>query len=412
MASGRQCPTMRIAYVAPYQGPALVKTRPSLHNLSLAGRVKVQLIAELLHDLGHEVEVISQGPVDRRQLRFYPGFLDPQPFHPDIPVTYLSALPIRYLTALWESWRVRRLLRARHSARPFDLAIIYNLKAAQLECARLAATELRIPVVLEYEDDSFSDVRGRQDHGALSGWRGRRLRNALASLSGAMAPSPVLLDQCPASVPKLLIRAVVNREILRLRDAQWPKQKWVAFSGTLENAQGLMQTVAAWRQIQPDGWQLHIAGQGPLEADLRNEAAGDPSIVFHGLLDRAANARLLCSATIGLNPQDVTAVPGNTFAFKIVEYLAAGAHVVTTPRGPVEPELEAGITYIPDNSPTTLVACLRQLLTGGAPAPALARAEMAARQIYGPAQLSAALRSLLNGTIAKTAAAQKVTAHV
>ena len=82
----------------------LVNRRPCMHNLSLAARVKVQLIAELLHKSSHEVEIISQGALEPRtpggapRSRFYPAFSEEQTFHPDIPVHYLSALDVRYLT--------------------------------------------------------------------------------------------------------------------------------------------------------------------------------------------------------------------------------------------------------------------------------------------------------------------------
>jgi len=68
-------------------------------------------------------------------------------------------------------------------------------------------------------------------------------------------------------------------------------------------------------------------------------------------------------ATIGINPHHVSETPGNVFAFKIIEYLASGAHVITTPMGPLEKELEAGVTYMPDNSPATIAAAL-ELVSG------------------------------------------------
>ena len=91
-------------------------------------------------------------------------------------------------------------------------------------------------------------------------------------------------------------------------------------------------------------------------------ARGDDSIVFHGMLDRAQNAALLSTALIGINPHDVSSTPGNVFAFKIIEYLAAGAHVVTTPMGDLEAELEYGITYIPDNSIETIALALKKVI--------------------------------------------------
>ena len=77
---------MRIAYIAHYQGPDLMTRRPCLHNLSLANKVKIELIAELLKQSAHQVEILSQGEVDRYECRFYPAFAETQLFHPDIPV--------------------------------------------------------------------------------------------------------------------------------------------------------------------------------------------------------------------------------------------------------------------------------------------------------------------------------------
>ena len=54
---------MRIAYVAPYQGPTLLKRRPIFRNLSLGARAKVELIADLLQKHSHTLEILSQGEV-------------------------------------------------------------------------------------------------------------------------------------------------------------------------------------------------------------------------------------------------------------------------------------------------------------------------------------------------------------
>ena len=62
---------MRIAYVAPYQGPGLLQSRPSLANLALAGNLKIELVADLLHQHGHDVEIISQGEVVENSLRYF-----------------------------------------------------------------------------------------------------------------------------------------------------------------------------------------------------------------------------------------------------------------------------------------------------------------------------------------------------
>src|SRR5437667_9291765 len=94
---------MRIAYIAPYQGSTLEKRRAIVRNLSLAARVKIGLIAELLQRSSHHVEVLSQGEVIEHKWKFYPAFREPDPFHADVPVYYSSALPVKFLNGFWSS---------------------------------------------------------------------------------------------------------------------------------------------------------------------------------------------------------------------------------------------------------------------------------------------------------------------
>jgi glycosyltransferase involved in cell wall biosynthesis len=397
---------MRIAYIANYQGPSLVKDRPCLHNFSLAARVKIQLISELLQRSAHEVEIISQGSLqplvgaEKLRFRFYPAAEEAERFHPDIPVHYVSALSVRFLIGAWEGLQTQRMLKARHEARPYDAVILYNMQRAQMGCAFYALRDLGLPVVLQYEDDAFVNVHGRVTGGLMTQYHRRICRKVLKSVSGGFAVSPYLTSQFPAETPTFVLRGMVSNELLRAsQEAMGRKKNWVVFSGTHESTQGLEQTVKAWRMLDMPHWELHIAGHGPLTLTLQTMAQGAPNIVFHGLLNREQNARLISDAKVGMNPQDVTTTPGNVFAFKIVEYLAAGAHVITTPRGTLEKELEAGVSYIPDNSPDTIAACLKRVIEGRRYERTAIEATL---RTYGPAAVSQALNGLLQKVTAKS----------
>jgi len=357
---------MRIAYIAPYQGPALKARRPITLNLSLAGSVKMEGIARMLRASGHEVEIFSQGEVVELALKYYPGFTEPVRFHPDIPVTYSSALPVRYLNGLWQGSRLLSLFKARHHAAPFDLVIIYNLKVPQVMCAEYARQRPGLPVVLEYEDDNFLDIDGQPGRGLRPGYV-RRARKVMSSVAGGLACSPHLLAQLPANVPQLLVRGVVGEEIMRAcGKTAAEKKNWVLFSGTLYRTKGVAPLIKAWPQAQLAGWELHLAGDGEDMASLKQLAAGHSDIIFHGLVRPPGLAELTSLARICINPHDLSRQPGNVFAFKIIEYLAAGAHVISTPMGAVEKELAAGITFMPDNTPETIARTLRQVVQSGA----------------------------------------------
>lgn len=390
---------MRIAYISPYQGQTLGERRPILHNLSLAGNLKIELISELLRRGRHEVEVLSQGEVVQRGFRFYPAFCEPEPFDSQIPVFYSSALPIRFVNGAWSSRRTLSLFKQRHRASPYDLVVVYNLKRPQVVCASYAVRHLGLPLVLEYEDDPFVDVSGNAERRLRSAFYQEAARQVMNSASGCVGVSPHLLSQVPASIPKLLLRGVVGEHILTVSKRPLAsRENWVVFSGTHYRSKGLEPLIAAWKMVNLRGWELHIAGRGELTARLEQTAENNKSIVFHGLLNRQENARLLGVAKIGINPHDVSRTPGNVFAFKIIEYLAAGAHCITTPMGALEPALETGITYMPDNSPETIATTLKQVIQ----ARQYERlAVQAAQQAYGPEAVSRSLdkflKQVLNG---------------
>src|SRR5215470_637186 len=96
---------MRIAYITPYQGPTLVEQRPIVRNRSMSNRVKIELIASMLRNNSHDVEVLSQGEVVDNEWKFYPSMSEQQPFHSDVPVYYASALPIRRVNGFWSDLR-------------------------------------------------------------------------------------------------------------------------------------------------------------------------------------------------------------------------------------------------------------------------------------------------------------------
>jgi glycosyltransferase involved in cell wall biosynthesis len=389
---------MRIAYIAPYQGPGLVKRRPSVQNLSLAARVKVEVIAELLHRSSHDVEIFSQGEVIELGPTFYPSFREPEPFHEDVPISYASALPMRFVNAIWSSLRTVQLFAKRHRTAPFDAVMVYNLKLAQINCAKHAALRLGLPVILEYEDDAFVDIAGQNE----SGFRARRHLSAVKTIfnliSGGIGVSPHLLAQLRCSIPKVLLRGVVCDEVASATKPLPPDRKnWVVFSGTFFRTKGLEQLITAWDMVGPPDWELHIAGDGELTERLHQMAASSRGIVFHGVLNRRENAVLLCSAKIGINPHDLSKTPGNVFAFKIIEYLAAGAHVISTPMGTLEPGLEGGMSYMPDNKAETIAATLKRVIESRSYERTAAEAAL---QTYGPEAVSRSLDELLHKVMA------------
>jgi glycosyltransferase involved in cell wall biosynthesis len=354
---------MRIAYIAPYHGPDLLKRRPIVHNRSLAATSKIEVTARLFLEKSHSVEVISQGEVVRSGSHFYPAFVETQRFHPEIPVYYLSALTIRFIRGWWEEMQALRLFKARHKAAPFDAVIIYNTKRAQLACANYARDRLGLPVLLSYEDDAFTNFTGEKANGILGAYNRWICQRVLNKLSGCYAVSPHLLSHVPDGVPKLLLRGVVDPAIVNTsQNMKSPKKNWVSFAGTHTKANGVGPLIDAWISMKLPEWELHIAGQGEDTAALQEKAAGRRDIVFHGVLRGQALADFLCSSKICISPTEVSRTPGNVFPSKIVDYLASGAHAIATPAGALEKEIENGLTYMPSNDSAVIATTIQQVI--------------------------------------------------
>ncbi|MFN0126414.1 MAG: glycosyltransferase [Verrucomicrobiales bacterium] len=323
--------------------------------------MKIGLITKALAENGHSVTMISQGEIVENHFKYYAGFCDTTEDFDGVPVYYASAVPIRRINGRWSAYQVQRLLARLHSENPFDCVIIYNLKMPQVYCALFAREVLRLPVLFEYEDDAFTPFPGEKASGLLHAWHQKRYRNVLRKVSGCMAVSPYLLAQTPENVPKLLIRGIVANEIEEAVQLYGrTKFNRVVFSGTHSLPQGLEQLIEAWQKSPLSGWELHIAGEGPLTPKLKSMASEDTSIVFHGLLSRMENAKLLVSAKLAIVPYNTFDNPGRGFAFKTIECLAAGLHVISTPMGEVEKELAEGMTIINDNNPETIVKALNR----------------------------------------------------
>jgi len=390
---------MRIAYVTPYQGPSLLQQRPIIKNRSLSNTVKMELVASVLAAGGHTVEIISQGEVVENQIHLYPAFSESKRFHPSIPISYASSLPVRRLNGLWSSWRTLQLFKSRHKVRPFDLVIILNMKEPQITCANYAIRALNIPVVLEYEDDAFVSVVGVTADGFVSALRDRIRRSLLGKISGCVAVSPHLLSQVSTSIPTMLLRGAVNADVIdacqRNREA---KRNWILFSGTHIESNGVGPLLDAWRSAPVADWELHITGYGQLTEALREKSKGIPNVVFHGLVTRATLVELMSQAQVCINPHAPSLTPGNVFAFKIIEYLAAGAHCVTTRMGTLEPDIETGISYMPDNSPATIARTLQNVIENRHYE---RRAVKATQDTYSAKAVSASLASLLREVVTR-----------
>jgi glycosyltransferase involved in cell wall biosynthesis len=273
--------------------------------------------------------------------------------------------------------RLRRLLRA---WRP-DVVHAHGVRAGAL--AAIAAAFTR-PTAHEARPAVIVTVHNAPPAGGLTGAIYRVLELIVArSADSVLCVSPDLEARMRAAGARRVARAVVPapappRDVpaepkVRGVSAETPPPVVLAV-GRLAPQKGfatLLAAAALWRDLQPPPL-LVIAGEGPLEAQLKRQAAAlGLAVQFAG--SRRDVPALLASAAVFVLPSLWEGQP-----LIVQEALRAGAPVVATRVGGT-PELtgENAALLVPPGDPERLAAAVRQVLTD----PALAeRLRQAARQ--------------------------------
>jgi glycosyltransferase involved in cell wall biosynthesis len=104
----------------------------------------------------------------------------------------------------------------------------------------------------------------------------------------------------------------------------------MTFLGALETRKGLADLLAAWRRggLGRQGWELAVAGAGPLRPELDRAAQADGSIRPLGLVGRAGVHRVLRETEVVVLPSRREGRWREQIGMSIVEGLAHGCHVV------------------------------------------------------------------------------------
>jgi glycosyltransferase involved in cell wall biosynthesis len=257
--------------------------------------------------------------------------------------------------------RLRRMLRA---WRP-DVAHAHGLRAGALTAVALAFVR---PTVYDARPALVVTVHNAPPAGGVTGAVYRVLERIVArSADSVLAVSPDLEDRMRAAGARRVGRALVpafppagvSAETPAAPDVD-PGRPLVLAVGRLAAQKGfgtLLEAAALWRDMKPEPLLL-IAGQGPLEAELKRQAARlRLDARFAGQRDDVP--ALLASAAVFVLPSLWEGQP-----LALQEALRAGVPIVATRVGGT-PELtgEDAAVLVPPGDPRRLADAVRAVLT-------------------------------------------------
>ena len=262
--------------------------------------------------------------------------------------------PLAWTWAFRGEWRVVELpeplwLRAL----PLTVSVGLAVRLADL----LHRRRTRVVTYAMENNDPMALLRGvpRQLHGAVFGvirWLGELIYDRIAFASAAASEcyraAEVLPVRCETALFEDLPEACTEHEGL-------DRSRRMAFIGALEPRKGLPDLLVAWRDagLAASGWELAIAGSGPLAGAVAKAVQADPSMVALGRIDRADVHKLLASSAVVVLPSRREGRWREQIGLPIVEGLAHGCHIVATPdTGLVDWLHRNGHTTLPDNFST------------------------------------------------------------
>jgi glycosyltransferase involved in cell wall biosynthesis len=267
--------------------------------------------------------------------------------------------------------RLARRVRDHVKGRDYDAVIghyLYPTAAMAHTAARLTGSKL---VLVVHGTDARSVKR--RDPWAAAARKALRSADLVVTVSSSLAET-VRDDLClPESTPIAIINMGIDDQVFRPDSSArrtlhlTASERVVLFVGNLVPVKGLTTLSTAFEALVRQGAadRLVIVGSGPLDRELREWSASDPSlagrVTLTGRIEQAEVARWMGAA-------DVLALPSENEGLGLVllEAMACGTPCVASRVGGI-PEIhdeQTGMLVIPGD-PDALSAALTKVIDGG-----------------------------------------------
>ena len=142
-----------------------------------------------------------------------------------------------------------------------------------------------------------------------------------------------------------------------------PKSVDVVFAGGISEENGVDRLIQAFFELRNSNARLIFYGAGPLVEDVRLAAVRDLRISYGGVLIGDELSRGLLSASLLVNPRPVGEEFAQTsFPSKLIEYMATGVPVLTTPLMCIPDDLNDCLYFTDGDSSECILKALVNVL--------------------------------------------------
>lgn len=165
------------------------------------------------------------------------------------------------------------------------------------------------------------------------------VKAALKGAHGVVALTQPLAKDFAANIPHLLLEGIVSElvestavSLAHISGLQVKDKKFkIMYAGGISHAYGVDVLIEAFKLIESNEFSLDLFGKGDLSDWVKEQAACDDRIVFHGFCSQSELIKRISSASLLVNPRPINQgfVP-YSFPSKLLDYMAFGIPVVTS----------------------------------------------------------------------------------
>lgn len=324
---------IHIVFVGAVTGPKFDHLYGNNSGASFGGLRKMELMLSALLDFGARVTVISTAVNDVSSWGCRRGFsewlvFDDKKVRCVYPGTILQkplGSAVLLATGLLAAIQVR--------LKDVNGIITYNAQSVEAAiCVGIRFHNSGARLVIELDD--LPDARDR-------GWNPKPFIDRLVvswmlhRSNAVVAVNESICNHIGFNIkPDIILPGIISRELIYSRQFRRPNfsgpNKIVGYAGGLSQERGTDRLLKAIPSL-PAGWHMVIAGRGPMTRDFISAAAENPTkLTFRGSLNTSEVVNLYQNADVLVNTPESLSRPDAVFPFKIFEYLASGASVVSS----------------------------------------------------------------------------------
>jgi hypothetical protein len=320
---------MNILYVAPYP-------HDTSNNQGSPGAArKISLTVQLLEELGHNVTLLNSSNHNNSKKIFVNGTRKNIKFG---NVSIEMIVPFMFFNKtigkLVHLFFVNRILSNIIKSLNVDFVLIYNAYLFEVFTSRFLQKKYKISYIAQIEDlpwarkRGFANIKARIETNLF-----KRVCQEAAMIM--CVSKKVLKEITQYNRNTILYPPVIDdKVIINGQKRNYPfsnKIINIGIFGGLNREKGAHKAIELVSRLD-DTFMINVAGIGPLSCEFKQlEKENNSNFKYYGYISDDDYVSLLSKMDILINPHvELTMLSDGVFPFKIFEYIAAGAYVIST----------------------------------------------------------------------------------